>query len=170
MTLARTPEVLEEIELAIADNHGSIARAARALSTSPTYIRQWMIADPEVAQRLRTAQMIGHAALEDVAIERAVHGVEEDVYYQGDVVGQKTNYSDGLLQTLLKAHIQEYQQDNQTTAVQVNVNLMPRATSYEEWLIQREQALQLPSPVELIQEAEYTDVREDPPVRLRDVL
>jgi hypothetical protein len=169
MSLTRTPEVLEQIELAIADNHGSIARAARQLATSPTYIRQWMQTDPEVASRLRTAQMIGHASLEDVAIERAVHGVEEDIFYQGEVVGQKTNYSDGLLQTLLKARITEYQADASTTAVQVNVNLMPRAESYEEWLVQREQALQLPAP----QEAQFEELpneREDTPVRLRDVL
>jgi hypothetical protein len=140
--LARTPEVLERIEEAVAENHGSIRRAALALATKASYIRMWMASDPEAHQRIRAAMLIGHASLEDVAIERAVYGVEEDVWYQGDVVGQKTNYSDGLLKDLLKARVSEYASEpTGHTGLQVNVNIMPRASNYEEWIQHREQAL-----------------------------
>lgn len=42
---------------------------------------------------------------------RAIDGVEEDVYYQGDVVGQVRRYSDSLLAKLAEAHLPEYQRN-----------------------------------------------------------
>ena len=40
--------------------------------------------------------------LESVAIERATKGVREPVYYQGEVCGHVTRYSDALLMQLLR--------------------------------------------------------------------
>lgn len=42
---------------------------------------------------------------------RAIDGVEEPVYYQGDVVGQVTRYSDSLLAKLAEAHLPEFQKN-----------------------------------------------------------
>jgi hypothetical protein len=85
---------------------------------------------------LQEAAAVGAQGLVSAAIQRAVHGVDEDVYYKGMVVGSKTNYSDTLLTTLLKARVEEFRTpDAATPQVTVNIaNLMPRATSYEEWL------------------------------------
>ena len=173
MSLPKTPEILEQLELEVAENHGSIVRAAHALGCKPSEIRLWMLAEPEVAARIRTAMLIGHASLEDVAIERAVHGISRDVYYQGTVVGQEQQYSDGLLQTLLKARVSEYSQEESTLkALTVNVAIMPRASSYEEWVIQRDQSLlpkpdvQLPDPN--VEEAQYVELTHT--TGLRDVL
>jgi len=68
---------------------------------------------------------------------------------------------------MLKARVPGYSNDDaHTGGVTVNVNLMPRATSYEEWLEQKGQsALQLQGP---IVDAEYEDVT--PVTGLRDVL
>jgi hypothetical protein len=46
---------------------------------------------------------LGTAALEDEAVRRAYHGVEEPVFYQGVQCGSVTKYSDRLLIFLLKA-------------------------------------------------------------------
>ena len=53
------------------------------------------------AEDMRTR--LKRQVLEDEADRRAVDGVQEDVYHQGDVVGQQTKYSDGLLKTRLAA-------------------------------------------------------------------
>jgi hypothetical protein len=45
----------------------------------------------------------GTAALEDEAVRRAYHGVEEPVFYKGVQCGTVTKYSDKLLIMLLKA-------------------------------------------------------------------
>ncbi len=42
-------------------------------------------------------------AMEDEAVRRAYEGVKEDVFYQGNVCGEKQVYSDGLLMFMLKA-------------------------------------------------------------------
>ena len=49
------------------------------------------------------ATELGTAALEDEAVRRAYHGVEEPVFYKGVQCGSITKYSDKLLIFLLKA-------------------------------------------------------------------
>ncbi|THD35423.1 MAG: hypothetical protein E7773_13405 [Sphingomonas sp.] len=41
------------------------------------------------------------ATLEQAAIERALHGVEEPVWHAGKIVGTRRRYSDGLLRTMV---------------------------------------------------------------------
>lgn len=145
-------------------NCGDELAACKAVGVSLIFVNQWRKDDKEVDKQLREAERVGTQGLVSAAIRRAVHGVEEDVYYKGEVVGQKTNYSDGLLQTLLKAKVPEFAKDGDSApTVNVNIaNLMPRANSYEQWLAMKDQTLApkaLPAPVE----AEYAvieDVRE----------
>jgi hypothetical protein len=54
------------------------------------------------------AMELGTAALEDEAVRRAYHGVEEPVFYQGVQCGSVTRYSDRLLIFLLKARNPAY--------------------------------------------------------------
>ena len=171
MALPMTLDALEALEEALAENHGSIARAAAQIGCKPQHIHMWIARDPEVYNRVRAAQLIGYASLEDAAIERAVYGVEQPVFHKGAIAGYKTDYSDGLLSQLLKARVEGFSADEGHTGLTVNVAIMPRASSYEEWVIQREQALapaQLPAP----EDATYEEIpSEQPdPVRLRDVL
>jgi hypothetical protein len=51
----------------------------------------------------RNEPELGTAALEDEALRRAYHGVEEPVFYEGVQCGSVTRYSDKLLMFLLKA-------------------------------------------------------------------
>jgi hypothetical protein len=51
--------------------------------------------------------------LEAEAMSRAQQGVTEAIYYQGDIVGTKQTYSDGLLQFLLKGRRREVYGDKQ---------------------------------------------------------
>jgi len=47
--------------------------------------------------------------LEEEAKRRAVDGVDEAVYYQGEVCGYQKKYSDSLLSKLLEANVGKYQ-------------------------------------------------------------
>lgn len=132
-------------------NCGDDLAAARAVGVSLGFVNQWCKDDKEVRDRLTEAAKVGKQGLVSAAIRRAVHGVEEDVYYKGAVVGQKVNYSDGLLTTLLKAQVPEFAKDSEGSQVNVQVNvanLMPRATSYDQWLEMKTQTLTaaLPAP------------------------
>lgn len=46
----------------------------------------------------------GYERLELMLLERAMHGAEQDVWYQGKNVGKMRNYSDSLALSLLRAH------------------------------------------------------------------
>jgi len=141
----RTEETLDALEEAICQNHGDLNAAARALGFPARYVHMWGLQDPTVQQRIRQAQMIGWAGLETAAYQRAVLGVEEDIYYQGEVVGTKRSYSDTLLSKMLVARVPGYGEVQHQHTHMVNVNVMPRATSYEEWRDQREKELAEPN-------------------------
>jgi hypothetical protein len=132
----------------------------------------WRDADPEAAAGLREAQLYGWATLESAAYERAVKGVERGVWYKGECVGHERDYSDGLLAQMLKARVPGYGETSGHSGMTVNVAIMPRAESYAEWIVQREQALSPnQQPVQSSQPASRVLI--DVPVRvsaLRDVL
>jgi hypothetical protein len=67
-----------------------------------TYLRTLYNKDPEFRKEWDAALESGMDAISDEAVRRAVDGVREPVFYQGEVVGYKINYSDGLLMFLLK--------------------------------------------------------------------
>jgi len=158
----RTEQTLERLEAELQQNCGDMLAACKAVGVSLIFVRTWLKDDAKVRDRLKEAEQVGTQGLVSAAIKRAVNGVEEDVYYQGDVVGTKTNYSDGLLQTLLKAKIDEFKPGAEAVGggITVNIaNVMPRASNYEEWMAMKERTLapppaQLPAP----EEAEYVDV------------
>lgn len=163
----RNETTLNALARELERNCGDTLAAAKAVGVSLVFVNQWRKDDKEVNARLTEAERVGTQGLVSAAIRRAVHGVEEDVYFKGSVVGQKVVYSDGLLQTLLKAKVDEFKKDAEGGSVQVNVNVanvMPRATSYEQWLemktrtIERPaQALPAPDNSNVI-EAEYVEV------------
>lgn len=166
--LLRSEENLAALEEALVDNCGDMSASAQTVDASPAAIHFWMEDDPAAAQRLRLAQQIGWSRLESAAYQRAVVGVQEDVYFKGEVVGQKTVYSDGLLSQMLKARNTAYAAQPESQGPRMVVNIMPRAESYEEWVGMRVQALkQLAAPVAQV---EYTDYEPITSSALRDVL
>lgn len=86
--LAKTGKVLES------------AKAAGYVNTS--MLHRLRKEDGEFARRWEEALEAAADALEDEAIRRAVDGVEEPVFYQGEVVGHVTKYSDALLMFYLR--------------------------------------------------------------------
>lgn len=159
----RNETVLDALVSELQHNCGDMLAAARTVGVSLMFVNQWAKDDKITKDRLTEAAAVGTQGLVSAAIQRAVHGVEEDVYYKGEVCGTKTNYSDSLLTTLLKAKVQEFKSEDAQPMVQVNIaNLMPRATSYDQWLAMKDSTLNkaLPAPdSDDVIEAEYVEVQ-----------
>lgn len=148
----RNESTLNAIAGELQRNCGDILAACKAVGVSLLFVNQWRKDDKVTDEALTEAERVGTQGLVSAAISRAVHGIEKAVWYRGGIAGYETVYSDGLLQTLLKAKVPEFakESDGHGVAVQVNIaNLMPRATSYEQWLAMKDQtltAMALPAP------------------------
>lgn len=153
---------LSAVERELHRNCGDELAACQAVGVSLTFLNQWRKDDKEVNERITEAGRVGTQGLVSAAIKRAVHGVQKGVYYKGALVSHETEYSDGLLQTLLKAKVPEFAKDSEhgNVNVQVNVaNLMPRADSYAQWLEMKNKTLALPSATT---DAEFVEVQPVP--------
>lgn len=142
----RTQTKLDELVHALQSNCGDRFDACRQCAVSPVFVSTWMKDDKDVHAAIVEAERVGALALQSEAIRRAVHGVDKGVYFKGERVDTETVYSDGLLQTLLKGRLPEtYGKDAEglggVTANNVQINIMPRANSYEEWLSMRDKTL-----------------------------
>lgn len=155
----RTEATLNGICEALQRNCGDQYEACRSVGVSLIFLDQWCRDDEKVAERVQEAARVGNMGLVSAAIKRAVVGVKDDVYYKGAVVGQKTNYSDSLLTTLLKAKVPEFQKDAEGGGANFTVNvanIMPRADTYEAWLQMK--TATLAGPGQQVIEAEYSEV------------
>lgn len=141
----RTDEKLEELCDVLIQNCGDIHDAARRCGVSPMFILRWQKEDPEASDKLREAQQVGWLGLESEARRRAVDGINKNVYYKGLKVDSETVYSDGLLGKLLEARVPAYKKGEGAQAVfngPTQINMMPRATNYDEWLAMRDTTLE----------------------------
>jgi hypothetical protein len=145
----RSETTLELIEQQLQMNCGDVLAAAKAVGVSLIFINQWRKDDKIVNDRLTEAERVGAQGLVSAAIERATRGVDKAVYFKGEVVGYDKVYSDGLLNTLLKAKVAEFAKDGEGGSginVHVNVaNIMPRAKTYDEWLTMKRATVDAPA-------------------------
>lgn len=139
----RTDELLEQIVDRLHYNCGDLHEAARYCGVSPAFLFTWIKEDSQAADTFKEAQRVGYAGLESEAIRRAVVGDAKGVYYKGEQVGTEYVKSDGLLTKLLEARVPEYRKGEQggNTYIGQQVNLMPRAENYEQWLTMRDATL-----------------------------
>jgi len=98
-----TPERQRAFLEALADT-GSVRLAARAINMSSEgayYLRRQPGAE-EFAAAWNAALDHGIRRLEDIALERAIHGVEVPVYSYGKLIGTRIVYNDRLLMFMLR--------------------------------------------------------------------
>jgi len=96
-----TTKKREQFLLTLAET-GCVKHAATAAGLDKSALYRFRKRNPDFAQAWEEALEIGAGALEDEAHRRAAEGVEEPVYYKGEVVGTVRRYSDVLLIFLLK--------------------------------------------------------------------
>lgn len=137
----RTEALLDAICETLARNCGDMHAAALDNGVSPQFLTAWAKDDKETQDRLTEAARIGYMGLESEAMRRAVKGIDKGIYYKGELVATEKQYSDSLLVKLMEARIPEYRtkslseaQPSQTFNGPVQVNMMPRANNFEEWL------------------------------------
>lgn len=82
--------------------HGNVTRASKAISSAHSTVYEWKADDPVFAAAWADAIAQYTKVLEAEADRRAKEGVEEPVFYQGQVVGYVKKYSDILLMFRLK--------------------------------------------------------------------
>ena len=81
---------------------GNVTQSAEQVGIDRSTHYVWMKADPEYPALFELATEMAGDKLEQEARRRAVHGVSEPVFYQGQVCGTVQKYSDTLLIVLLK--------------------------------------------------------------------
>lgn len=97
-----SPQVREKFLELLRQGH-SPTRAARDIGVTYQGVKSWKLKDKDFSTAWDEALEEGTDTLEDAARLRAVDGVERPVYQGGKLVGAVTEYSDGLLTTLLQA-------------------------------------------------------------------
>jgi hypothetical protein len=83
---------------------GSVRAAANAVNMTPESAYQ-LRRHPEAREFRKAweaALKLGVQRLEDIAMERAIHGVEVPVYHFGKIIGTRRHYNDRLLMFLLR--------------------------------------------------------------------
>jgi hypothetical protein len=126
---------------------GLLAKSARAAGTNSRRIKSERDVDKEFDADVQEALLEYSESVQEELHRRAIEGVEEDVYFQGVVVGTKVSYSDSLLTTLVKAKSAEFREKIAVdTTIHGGVLLtLPPAPTQEAWLESTEPA-QLPAP------------------------
>ncbi len=81
----------------------NITLSAKAVGyADTTYLRRLKKQDKDFAERWEMAQFAATDMLLDEARRRALEGVVEEIYYKGEVVGEKLVYSDSLIMFLIR--------------------------------------------------------------------
>ena len=94
----------------------TVIKAAEISGVARQTLYRWREADTEFAAQWAQAYTDGTDALADEAHRRALQGVAEPVFYQGQQIGTVQRYSDTLLMFLLKARDPERYCDRARTA------------------------------------------------------
>jgi hypothetical protein len=114
----------------------SVSKAAQTAGVSRAQIYRWRTEDPQFATDWNEAYEVGVDALEDAAYSRAVEGVATPIFdKQAKQVGKKVEYSDRLLELLLKSkrprvYVRQENSFNQT----VNVTMPTLADMRKKYL------------------------------------
>ncbi|MET1756543.1 hypothetical protein ABVV53_13955 [Novosphingobium sp. RD2P27] len=98
-----TPERQRGFIAALADT-GSVKAAAHAVNMTPegAYVLRRHARGASFRKAWEAALALGVQRLEDVAMERALHGIEVPVYSYGQLIGTRRVYNDRLLMFLLR--------------------------------------------------------------------
>ncbi len=139
---------------------GLIAKSAKSAGTTSRRIKSECESDEEFEIEFQEALQLYSEVVQAELARRAIDGVEETVYFQGNPCGTKINYSDALLTTLVKAKSSEFREKvSVDTTIHGGVLLtLPPAQTQEAWL-ESSKPEQLPAPKNELEESEVIDVK-----------
>ncbi len=87
----------------------SVRMTAKKSGVSITSYYEWMHDEqrPNFRLAMESVKEMANQTLEDAMHERAIHGVDEPIFYRDEQIGVKTHFSDGLALALAKANMPE---------------------------------------------------------------
>jgi hypothetical protein len=132
---ARTAEHLRLFLLAYAET-GRVNESAHVAGISPNAVNVWRRRLPAFEAAMDHAITVYRESLIREVHRRGVKGVEEPVFFQGEVCGHIRRYSDRLLELELKRHVPEYR-DKREIDINVNAGVLVvggSAPTEKEWL------------------------------------
>ena len=100
---------------------GNQAAAAAKVGVSPATINYHAKNDPAFKEALLMAKLEAMHDVEEQITKRGIEGVDEDVYFKGEVVGQKKVYSDTLL--MERARALDPTKYGKKTSMDINANV-----------------------------------------------
>lgn len=142
-------EYLQEKFLQAYARTGNIAASCKVAGCTPVTLAKYRDTHPEFKEKFDEAYDAFCAKLEAEGLRRAVQGIEEPVFYQGQVVGERRYYSDRLLELYLKCHIPKYRDKIDVShQVAVGVLVVPGLIMSAEKWEQKFGSMTLPMPDE----------------------
>lgn len=99
---------------------GLLTDACSLANITASTVRKYRKRDTNFDNACKLAIERSSDKLEMEARRRALEGIDEPVFYQGDVVGYVRKYSDSLLQFLLRGNRPEKFRENSTTVNNIN--------------------------------------------------
>lgn len=102
----------KEVFLEYYDEFCIIGKAAEAAGVCRRTVELWRKKDKAFREAFDDTKTMVIDRLTDEATRRAVIGVDEPVFYKGEICGYITKYSDSLLMLLLKAAAPEKYRDS----------------------------------------------------------
>ena len=86
--------------------------------------------NPDFSEQWEDALALAESGMEEEARRRAMDGVLEPIYYQGEAVGAIRKFSDGMLMFLLKAHNPKKYRENMRVERSGKVDTGPRKVEF----------------------------------------
>ena len=108
----RTPEKRATFFTALRENAGNVSKACEAAGIGRMTVYEWRAAEADFASEWDNVVEESTDALEQEVYRRAHDGVEEPVFYQGEVCGTVRKYSDTLAMFTLKARRPDIYREN----------------------------------------------------------
>lgn len=115
---------------------GQVKKAAEKVGLRVQTLRTYYHKDPKFAEEWDRIQDTVSHLLESEAVRRGVEGTLKDIYHKGAVVGQERQYSDKLLEILLKANNREKFGDTKKVQIEggFGIAVVPATSKNEdEW-------------------------------------
>lgn len=116
----------------------SVTRACKAVGKSRAYVYRCRREDPDFGRMWADAKLQNRDDLEGSALQRAIDGWEEPVFYEGSECGKKRRFSTSLTIFMLKAlHPERYHLEKKALAELpkgTGVLAAPAGVSIEAWV------------------------------------
>ena len=101
-------EKRQDLFLKMFSKCNSVLQASKAAGISASTVYTTIRKDDQFAEKFEAANDLILDNLEAEAYRRGVTGVKEAIYFQGRLVGYKLNYSDKMLEMLLRGRSDKY--------------------------------------------------------------